>query len=511
MSEPKLAPCAIFIALAVSACMPLNQYHPPDPKTNRYQVCTMPSPGCRNSALQAYQDPHYLLGFIELDDQGLLFDRNQMDAVLDEIDDRAKEKDLLIVVFMHGWKHSAAPEDENIEDFRHVLARLSEAEAYISGASKGIPQPREVFGVYIGWRGESLTVPLLKNLTFWERKNTAHKVGHVGLTEVLLKLERVKEEAPGSGTRLAVIGHSFGGAAVYAALSQILEARFVRGLASPGAESPCRNAQVGGFGNLVVLINPAFEALLFTPMSDMSAECVSYSTAQLPVLAILTSEADDATRRAFPVGRWFSTFFEKATDDTTQRYNGTTGQQQVIDQNKANIIAVGHFAPYRTHELHAADARPNVFDVRNAWVEDQPGNKIEFKGSVLVRSDDSAGRNPYLIVRVDQEIIPDHNAIYDDRLQEFVKQLILISSKIPAQTEKAARLHPPRRSLLLDRINSQAWTKSWHRHGRHASDTSARAEPSRRVEAPAPRVRQSRATITVSCARKYRARHHSQR
>ena len=39
----------------------------------------------------------------------------------------------------------------------------------------------------------------------------------------------------------------------------------------------------------------------------------------MPVLVVLTSEADSATRYAFPTGRAFSTFFEKERD--VERYN----------------------------------------------------------------------------------------------------------------------------------------------------------------------------------------------
>jgi len=67
---------------------------------------------------------------------------------------------------------------------------------------------------------------------------------------------------------LVIVGHSFGGAIVHSSLVQILEDRFVR------TDSLSSNIQsnVEGFGNLVVLINPAFEALQFSALSDMSTE-----------------------------------------------------------------------------------------------------------------------------------------------------------------------------------------------------------------------------------------------
>ena len=208
-----------------------------------------------------------------------------------------------------------------------------------------------------------------------------------------------------------------------------------------------------GFGDLVVLINPAFEALLFSPLSDMATERGTYFASQLPVLAILTSEADDATRVAFPAGRWFSTFFEK--ERTVTRKNGVTGMEEQIDEGAANITAVGHFDPYKTHYLRATEsgqAEPQTappaesavrtfFDVSRSWEQDKQGSKITFEGSVLERSETSAGRNPYLVIRVDKELINDHNDISDPRIASFIRQLILISSQSsdPAERSKDAQ------------------------------------------------------------------------
>jgi hypothetical protein len=241
---------------------------------------------------------------------------------------------------------------------------------------------------------------------------------------------------PRSRTRLVVVGHSFGGAVVYSALSQTLMGRFVR---TVGPDGQVSNPE--GFGDLVVLINPAFEALRFSPLSDTAAERATYFPSQLPVMAILTSEADDATGIAFPVGRWFATTFENERE--VERFNAATGQPEVISQREANLKAVGHFEPYITHRLDPSDGASDagsrglqlreaarIFaNVADAWEQDQPGSKIPFEGTVLSRTETSAGRNPYLVVRVDKELIKDHNDIDDPRIGSFLRQLILISSQ----------------------------------------------------------------------------------
>jgi pimeloyl-ACP methyl ester carboxylesterase len=425
-----------------AGCTPHKLYR----TDNEVCVSSKPQQECHEHALQEFKDPAhpdagYLLGFIEFDDQGQLHDRDQMAAVVEKLNEEAASRDLLMVVFVHGWKHSAAPGDGNIQTFRESLARLSELESSLSRQAG--TEARMVVGIYLGWRGDSVTVPGVKELTFWDRKNTAHKVGHGGVTEVLSRLELVRKtkdatlpERERSGTRLVVVGHSFGGAVVYSALSQTLMVGFVDTVGPAGALTDAR-----GFGDLVVLINPAFEATRFAPLSDMANERRSYFASQLPVIAILTSEADDATKRAFPIGRWFSTFFEKHRE--TARPNGVTGDDEMIDQRKANITAVGHFDPYRTHYLGAADEPQTeaadqasvesslrlFFDLSQRWEDDAPGSVIEFQGSVLERSANSAGRNPFLVIRVDGELIQDHNDLDDPRIASFVRQLILIAGQ----------------------------------------------------------------------------------
>ena len=439
----------LFAAVAVSACAPHQVYR------TDYSLCVSDTPEteCEIHALQANRasanpEQGYVLGFIEFDDQGQLFDRRQMRAVLDHLFELAspEDQDLLMVVFVHGWKHSAAPGDGNIATFRRALEHLSATETRIGQRSGR--KSRKVVGVYLGWRGGSVTLPLVKELTFWDRKNTAHKVGRGGVTEVLNRIELVRQtkaSIPGTdalGTRLVVVGHSFGGAVVFSALSQILENGFIH---TEGPEGQISNPR--GFGDLVVLINPAFEAELYAPLSDMSTERGTYFQTQLPVLAVLTSEADEATGRAFPAGRWFSTLFEKTRQ--MQRDNGVTGETETIEQHDANITAVGHFDPYITHSLRAKEVQePDAatqlsgersadlfYRISQSWEDDAPGSRIEFPSSDLTRTQTSAGRNPYLNVRVDGELIKDHNDIDDPRVIEFVTQLILISvqSEDPAE------------------------------------------------------------------------------
>lgn len=427
----------VAVSFAMLACTTTRVFRESD------AVCVSANPDseCPGNSLQHIQPvgssvPAYSMGIVELDDQGQLQRRSQLQSVLDEVTRvAATDKDYINVVFVHGWKHSAAPHDGNLDTFRAALLRLSKNEQALSIRLQR--QARTVIGVYVGWRGESISVPYLDNLTFWDRKNTAHKVGHGGVTEIFERLDairRSKDALAGgqSESRLVVIGHSFGGAIVYSALGQILESRFIQ----PQFD-PLRTGDVQGFGNLVVLINPAFEAELFSSLSDMSLERATYFESQLPVLAVLTSEADDATKVAFPLGRRLSTLFEKERE--IDRVNPISKTTESIDEHDTNVMALGHYTTYQTHYLKATDtivpvdsdegSAASVMDVAQQWERDAPGSVIEFPGSSLKRSDASAGRNPYLVIKVDKALIRDHNDLSNPRVAEFISHLILVASQ----------------------------------------------------------------------------------
>jgi len=445
-------PAIWLSALMTLGCTPLVQY-----RTN-YEPCSSADPAheCVDRAIQHFMPAAstvpgdgYWLGFVEFDDQGQLFDRRQMYAVLGQIALQSAKDDSIVVVFVHGWKHNAREGDDNIDHFRDVLRRLSQTE-YAFSMSQGL-QARKVLGVYLGWRGESVSIPGLDNVSFWDRKNTAHKVGHGAVTEVLNRIDQIrqtKDAEDGSGhsrSRVVVVGHSFGGAVVYSALEQILESRFVQASSTPGVVG-----DAAGFGNLVVLVNPAFEALLYAPLSDMSTERTTYFASQLPVLAVMTSVADDATKIAFPMGRWFSQFFEKERTET--RTNPISHATESISEHRADITTVGHFAPYWTHTLRASGktaaevhARPaderarSVLNVAQSWEDDHPGSTIDFPGSVLERTTNSAGRNPYLVISVAGTLIPSHDAIWDPRVESFIAHLILVTSQSGDLSERRAQ------------------------------------------------------------------------
>lgn len=385
---------------------------------------------CQAHSLQLHSTAaadEFMLGFVEVDDQGQLRDRAQMQALLDKLYQLAINDSIIINVFVHGWHHNARPGDPNIESFKGALARLSKIEHDLSLTKH--TATRKVVGVYVGWRGESIDVPGLNYLTFWDRKNTAQEVGHQGVTELLVRLEEIANVknalTPPIKSRLVVMGHSFGGAVVYSAISQVLADRFVN---SRAGKSYAGDAN--GFGDLVVLLNPAFEALRYAPAYDLAQAQCSYFDNQVPKLAILTSEADYATKYAFPAGQFFSTFFE--THGTIQRNDCKF--QLSLDEGAADRSAVGHFEPLISHTLTPTNSQDpdmavaNYTNMKNIWAAQTAGGTTQFGTTVLTHLNKTNPRNPYLNIRVDKELIADHNDVFGGRVMDFLRLLVEMST-----------------------------------------------------------------------------------
>lgn len=393
--------------------------------------------------------PDYKLGFVEFDDEGWFWDRRQLEAVEKLIRSEAglsqpSAQGIILVLFVHGWKNNAAVDNGNVQMFRATLTELSKAEKVQSGLDNR--PARKVVGVYGGWRGLSAKLEPFKELSFWERKTTAHKVGHGAMTELLAELENLQIESnhaiPTNAprTELVIVGHSFGGAAVYSAISQIVTERFVDMIEHGKPLKP--------LGDVVILLNPAFEAVRHYNLNELAVSIQHYPESQRPVLAIFTSKTDWATHYAFPIGRFFSTLFEKHRADKPQR--------------AANRDAVGWFEPFITHSLlYSANTNTagthttlnlqtrqfephthqkmresisNLHEQRKKWHPNAPAPAVyDFDDCMLKPKATFRPGDPLFIVSVDKHIMNGHDDITNPVLINFLREFILFCQKNPMQ------------------------------------------------------------------------------
>ena len=442
-TRPGSLALALLLALLAGGCTGLKQYRT---DYNVHDATSNPT-NAQRAALEV--TTNYVLGLVEFDDQGWMWDPKQMDAVLQRFSEEDHTNGLLMVVFVHGWKHNASVEDDNVIMFRTVLAELAAMERQLS---EGRTKPRRVAGVYVGWRGLSNKAWLLRQLTFWDRKNSAQEVGRGGVTELYSRLEDLRNgsrvqhrrDADFRPSQLIIVGHSFGGALTFSALAPLVVERAVQ--SDPGTQTA---GAVRGFGDLIVLVNPAFEAARFRPLYRIATERKWYLPDQSINLAIFTSKTDDATKVAFPAGRWFSTLWEKNRD---------------TDQGRANRAAVGHYAPFITHDLvpftnqtvaatnQTAAKPPRSPTVRSAKYKghetitnsveqvkslkrqmqrsqeksavEMPDRSYQFSGAKLIPRTNHIAHMPVINVSVDHSIIPNHGDIDTQAFLTFLREFV---------------------------------------------------------------------------------------
>lgn len=403
-----------------------------------------PGANCTDAVIESTAD--YKLGFVEFDDQGSFWNRDQLKAIEKMIQSEAGigqsggARGIIMVLFVHGWKNNAAYGNTNVEMFRATLKELNQAEKIQNGGNA-----RQIVGIYAGWRGLSVKSdffpPLGKELTFWSRKRAAHKVGGGAMTELLVNLEQLQETAnksiqpPEPRCGFIIIGHSFGGAAVYSAIYQMVTERSVETIQQDQPLKP--------LGDQVILLNPAFEALRHYNLNELALSIPKYPDSQRPVLSIFTSKGDTATGFWFPTGRFFSTLFQKFRHDEPQR--------------AADRTAVGWFHPFVTHdliydatnkamasstlnlqsgkhELHHTQklqkSIDNIHEQRKKWQPNAPKPaEYSFDDCTLKPKDNFRPGDPFLIVSVDKKIMKDHSDITNPVLINFLREYIQFCQK----------------------------------------------------------------------------------
>jgi len=300
--------------------------------------------------LKAENGESFTVAVIELSDDGHIKDIGQRDAVFRELKRVARGGDAassgspgaVVVTFVHGWHHRAKVCDENLSCFRRTMEGL-----VMNKGARTNTGP--VFGIYIGWRGESARRATA--LTFYNRKATAQHVGSLGGSEVLLELNQIQKEldrevrtATGGEhyLNMVTVGHSFGGALVYSAVESLKvgeygakEGNDKHGVGFPSSVCQGIKPVREGIGDLVILVNPAFEARRYRYFAEDLTEAGSYAEAQRPVLLTVASTADQAVGTAFPAGRFLWLLWHPAA----------------WSRAREELIGLGHYAPYTTHHL----------------------------------------------------------------------------------------------------------------------------------------------------------------
>jgi pimeloyl-ACP methyl ester carboxylesterase len=466
----------IVLLLALAACAPNRPYRTRLPveylteaKTDRPPSAPVLGPVGETQSLETWPNGNgFNLGFVEFDDRGWFWSKDQWLALKNAIRHEAETatNGLTVMVMVHGWKNNASSNSWNVVMFRRSLEDLSRHLG-----------TRKLFGVYIGWRGETwesdlFPIPLGSAATFWDRKRVAERIGYQGAaTQLFREMQQMQEDvnsrltnSPARRMELIIIGHSFGGQVVYSALSQVLTERLTQ------AENKKPPQPISTLGDQVILLNPAFEAAIFDNLLALAgSKEISYATNQQPLLTIFTSESDKATGLAFPAGRILGSLFDSV------RPGKGTGEQWLFNVRKDNtkgqrtaiFKTVGHDKDYLNFKLSYTNygAKPlpskrmeqatnsmqqivqdsihfdkgtNVLKPRKGPVPYYFPNSItttnklgrvktENYACVLQAFNTNALGTPLLNVTVDRQIMNGHNDINNPHLQRFLLDFIEFS------------------------------------------------------------------------------------
>lgn len=337
------------VTILLYGCAGNRPFHPNSPSSEQCQD-TETSTVCPTSYLQEFDD--YTLAIAEFTERGNNFNDAAYTDILNTITAKSKTNSdgVVVIVFVHGWNHNSNEEDTNLKDFKNVLAEVArQREDFAIGS-------RDLIGVYVGWRGQSLRIPVVRRLTYWERKAVAEQLGNTGLSRLLADLDTIDQES--KRNVMATVGHSFGGAAVLSAVSKPLLTRLQTPQLQPGdSGGRCSNVSCG-IGDGIFLINPAIEANQVVSLLESTVP-KSYSENQPPLLVSISSEADLANKYAFPLGQTFgllATSRQAPLSGRTYFKDFVTGEQLTLREENLDSTTVGNFAPFLTHRLDVPGA-----------------------------------------------------------------------------------------------------------------------------------------------------------
>jgi pimeloyl-ACP methyl ester carboxylesterase len=366
------------------------------------------------------------LRVVEFDDQGELWSPQQLKNVASDL---SKAKDQAMVVFFtHGWNNNADPntEGKNYQQFQETIKRLGEAYSSRRGAQ------REIWGVYLGWRGLTFKKGGVY-LDYFHRRAAAMNVGGVAFNHALHSLLSIVKKK--SSNRAIVVGHSFGALAVENAIAEGI------------ARDIARSSEITPPADLVFLVNEAQNSL--TTHKLLNALKLSRTTAGatrpyagpgLPWIVSIQAVDDGPVGKYLPLGAWIGRNAASLTSTTNagrlrENYRDpVTGQETGFTASQSQLMRT---APGFLKELHShgmlikseAERRPPLqleYEdlIRENFNLQQTYDPTEGFSYISCISADNQlfttqvkptpyNDTPYFIMQCDKTFISGHNGLFE--------------------------------------------------------------------------------------------------
>jgi len=362
----------------------------------------------------------YDLAFIEFGEQGSYQDPTQLQNAVDLIKRTPRP---LVITYVHGWHHGAGSRD--VDSFSGWLSQISQSEAIRSSGYHPI-------GVYLGWRGEITSMPVVRQFSFYSRKAAAERLaGNFDCYDAIAAVSQAARESHGAGGQYTVlIGHSFGGLVVERSVAHAINAE-MHGHAEADRSLPA---------DLILTVNPASDSVLTRQM--IAALHSRHTENSRPFLISLTSTADAATGMAFPASTSLAA--------TTKVFNQVQvpGTEQRESERRFYTATPGHNASLINHETVKLDKTiqaPNGLSALqtnlshnltgDVFTTDGPNGTLELwhikrTGNVDV---------PYWDVKVDPALIKNHGDIWNPKAQAVMAAVFRMTNPL---LNRASKMKP---------------------------------------------------------------------
>lgn len=353
--------------------------------------------------------------------------------------------EIIIITFIHGWMHNAAPEDQNLASFSELIRKKAESEA--SFAQQNNRRPRPIVGVYFAWRGLLWKLPIIKYFTFWNRKTAALRVGHLSCTEALFRIIRAVKSR-NTRSQCIFVGHSFGGLIMENAICKALLGAILKN-DGHSTDSP---------SDLVVLINPACEASSAKQFIDIiernkvivqMGEATTKDGLPFPMLVSITSVGDLATKYAFPLGQFWVNI-PKAFRDYINPPKGLPSQRYL------NSHTAGHIPYFHNFELKPIQGRE--IDRDKLEFSFQEGQR---KFQIVPKPSEHASL-PFWLMQVPKEIVPNHSDIFTEAFEGMLSSLLhwTTTSVEPTKLNCSSAQQSDLKAKVADYIEQSAQSKN---------------------------------------------------
>lgn len=331
------------------------------------------------------------LAVVELTDDGQLANPKQLENARAAIRSLEGTDGATIVLFAHGWRHTAKSSDTHLRSFRKTLLDL-----YAKDKRSG-----PILGIYLGWQGnrfERIRLPLW----FHNRSDAVNTIGKSARFARLLRELNAEVDLLRRKGRLNAlsIGHSLGGKLLFNALEQQLQ----KGTPELALD------ELLIFGDRVILLNPAQD------VHDYKRDFVPFNSGFIgnsPRLIVFASETDEVVARTWSIAQKLKGLFHRA-----QRRR--QGEDLALGQDDGSL----------SHSLCPGSMAESGLCQRYP-----PGAGTRVYGGLSLTP--IAGRKtdgPFVVVGTSGEVIANHGDIFNPTFVRFLVDFISTGRRASADS-----------------------------------------------------------------------------